>query len=168
MLVSDGAGLRKIDPSLAPISTALGVLGMPGMTAYAGLLEIGKPKAGETLVVAAASGAVGSVVGQIAKIKGLRAVGIAGGPDKCRYVKDELRLRRLPRSSCARLRRRALPAACPNGIDIYFENVGGAVLEAVLPLLNTFARIPMCGTIAQLQRHRAAARARIACRPYGA
>ncbi len=89
-LVSDGAGFRKIDPALAPISTALGVLGMPGMTAYAGLLEVGKPKAGETLVVAAASGAVGSVVGQIAKIKGLRVVGIAGGPDKCRYVKDEL------------------------------------------------------------------------------
>ena len=88
--LSDGAALRKVDPALAPISTALGVLGMPGMTAYAGLLEVGKPKAGETLVVAAASGAVGSVVGQIAKIKGLRAVGIAGGPDKCRYVKDEL------------------------------------------------------------------------------
>jgi NADPH-dependent curcumin reductase CurA len=145
--VSDGAGLRKIDPSLAPISTALGVLGMPGMTAYAGLLEVGQPKAGETLVVAAASGAVGSVVGQIAKIKGLRAVGIAGGPDKCRFVTDELGF-----DACLDHRAPDLPgrlaAACPQGIDIYFENVAGPVLDAVLPLLNTFARIPICGTIA--------------------
>jgi NADPH-dependent curcumin reductase CurA len=146
-LISDGANFRKIDPSLAPISTALGVLGMPGMTAYAGLLEVGRPKAGETLVVAAASGAVGSVVGQIAKIKGLRAIGIAGGPDKCHYVKDELGF-----DDCVDHRAPDLGArlakACPNGIDIYFENVGGAVLEAVLPLLNTFARVPVCGTIA--------------------
>lgn len=145
--VSDGASLRKIDPSMAPVSTALGVLGMPGMTAYAGLLEVGKPKAGETLVVAAASGAVGSVVGQIAKIKGLQAVGIAGGPGKCRYVKDELGF-----DDCLDHRAPDLPgrlaAACPNGIDVYFENVAGAVLDAVLPLLNTFARIPVCGTIA--------------------
>ncbi len=145
--LSDGANLRKVDPSLAPISTALGVLGMPGMTAYAGLLEVGKPKVGETLVVAAASGAVGSVVGQIARIKGLRVVGIAGGPDKCRYVKDELGF-----DDCIDHRAPDLPArlaaACPNGIDIYFENVGGAVLDAVLPLLNTFARVPICGTIA--------------------
>ena len=89
-MISDGSGLRKLDPKLAPVSTALGVLGMPGMTAYTGLLEIGKPKAGETVVVSAASGAVGAVVGQIAKIKGARAVGIAGGPEKCKYVKDEL------------------------------------------------------------------------------
>jgi NADPH-dependent curcumin reductase CurA len=145
--LSDGASLRKIDPAQAPIQAALGVLGMPGMTAYAGLLEVGRPKAGETLVVAAASGAVGSMVGQIAKIKGLRAIGIAGGPDKCRYVKDELGF-----DDCLDHRAPDLPArlakACPNGIDIYFENVGGAVLEAVLPLLNTFARIPICGTIA--------------------
>ena len=145
--LSDGVRLRKVDPSLAPISTALGVLGMPGMTAYAGLLVVGKPKAGETLVVAAASGAVGSVVGQIAKIKGLRVVGIAGGPDKCRFVKDELGFdecvdHRLPDLSGR------LAAACPNGIDIYFENVAGAVLEAVLPQLNIFARVPICGTIA--------------------
>ena len=144
--LSDGGNLRKVDPALAPISTALGVLGMPGMTAYAGLLEVGKPKAGETLVVAAASGAVGSVVGQIAKIKGLRAVGIAGGPDKCRYVKDQLGF-----DECLDHRAPDLPArlatACPNGIDIYFENVAGPVLEAVLPLLNVFARIPICGTI---------------------
>lgn len=145
--VSDGASLRKVDPSLAPVSTAVGVLGMPGMTAYAGLLEVGKPKAGETLVVAAASGAVGSVVGQIAKIKGLRAIGIAGGADKCRYVKDELGF-----DDCLDHRAPDLPgrlaAACPNGIDVYFENVAGPVLDAVLPLLNNFARIPICGTIA--------------------
>jgi hypothetical protein len=145
--VSDGKGLRKIDPKLAPISTALGVLGMPGMTAYTGLSEIGRPHAGETLVVSAASGAVGSVVGQIAKIKGARAVGIAGGPDKCRYVVDGLGFdacvdHRAPDAS-ARLK-----AACPSGIDVYFENVGGAVFEAVFPLLNNFARIPVCGQIA--------------------
>jgi NADPH-dependent curcumin reductase CurA len=145
--LSDGASLRKVDPSLAPISTALGVLGMPGMTAYAGLLDVGKPKAGETLVVAAASGAVGALVGQIAKIKGLRVVGIAGGADKCRFVKDELGF-----DDCIDHRTPDLPgrlaAACPSGIDIYFENVAGPVLDAVLPLLNTFARVPICGTIA--------------------
>ncbi len=146
--LSNGAGLRKLDPKLAPVSTALGVLGMPGMTAYSGLLEIGKPQAGETVVVAAASGAVGSVVGQIAKIKGARAIGIAGGPDKGRYVKDALGFddcldHRAP-DFAARLK-----AACPKGIDVYFENVGGAVFDAVLPLLNAFARIPVCGLIAQ-------------------
>ena len=146
--LSNGANLRKLDSKLAPVSTALGVLGMPGMTAYSGLLEIGKPQAGETVVVAAASGAVGSVVGQIAKIKGARAVGIAGGPDKCRYVKDELGFddcvdHRAP-DFAARLK-----AACPKGIDVYFENVGGTVFDAVLPLLNAFARIPVCGLIAQ-------------------
>jgi len=146
--LSNGAGLRKLDPKLAPVSTALGVLGMPGMTAYTGLLEIGKPQAGETVVVAAASGAVGSAVGQIAKIKGARAVGIAGGADKCRYVKDELGfddcLDHRASDFAARLK-----AACPKGIDVYFENVGGAVFDAVLPLFNPFARIPVCGLIAQ-------------------
>lgn len=146
--ISDGSGLRKIDPKLAPISTALGVLGMPGMTAYTGLLEIGKPEAGETVVVAAASGAVGSAVGQIAKIKGARAVGIAGGKAKCDYVKNELGF-----DDCIDHRDPALAAklkdACPKGIDVYFENVGGAVFEAVFPLLNPFARIPVCGLIAQ-------------------
>jgi NADPH-dependent curcumin reductase CurA len=144
--VSDGKSLRKIDPALAPISTALGVLGMPGMTAYTGLLDIGQPKAGETVVVSAASGAVGSVVGQIAKLKGARAVGVAGGPDKCRYVTQELGF-----DACLD-HRGDLPArlkdACPNGIDVYFENVGGAVFEAVFPLLNNFARVPVCGQIA--------------------
>jgi NADPH-dependent curcumin reductase CurA len=145
--LSDGAGLRKLDPQLAPVSTALGVLGMPGMTAYCGLLDVGKPKAGETLVVAAASGPVGSLVGQIAKIKGLRAVGIAGGPDKCRYVVEELGF-----DACLDHRAPDLPgrlaAACPQGIDIYFENVAGPVLAAVTPLLNLFGRVPVCGTIA--------------------
>ncbi len=146
--ISNGSGLRKLDPKLAPVSTALGVLGMPGMTAYAGFLEIGQPKAGETVVVSAASGAVGSVVGQIATIKGARAVGIAGGPDKCRYVKDELGF-----DDCVDHRAPDFPdklkAACPKGIDVYFENVGGPVAEAVVPLLNFFARIPVCGLIAQ-------------------
>ncbi|MEW6768307.1 MAG: NADP-dependent oxidoreductase [Pseudomonadota bacterium] len=145
--VADGKVLRKIDPKIAPISTAVGVLGMPGMTAYTGLLEIGKPKAGETVVVAAASGAVGSAVGQIAKIKGCRAVGIAGGKDKCDYVKKELGF-----DECIDHRdpdmAAKLKAACPKGIDVYFENVGGAVFEAVFPLLNAFARIPVCGLIA--------------------
>ncbi len=145
--VSDGKGLRKIDPSLAPISTALGVLGMPGMTAYTGLLDIGRPQAGETVVVSAASGAVGSLVGQIAKLKGARAIGIAGGPDKCRYVEHDLGF-----DACLDRRADDLPArlkaACPNGIDVYFENVGGAVFEAVFPLLNNFARVPICGQIA--------------------
>jgi NADPH-dependent curcumin reductase CurA len=146
--LSDGKGLTKIDPKLAPISTAVGVLGMPGMTAYVGLLEIGKPQPGETVVVAAASGAVGSAVGQIAKIKGARAVGIAGGKEKCDYVKNELGF-----DDCLDHRDPDLAAklkdACPKGIDVYFENVGGAVFEAVFPLLNTFARVPVCGLIAQ-------------------
>jgi NADPH-dependent curcumin reductase CurA len=119
---------------------------MPGMTAYMGLLEIGKPAAGETVVVAAASGAVGSVVGQIARIKGARAVGIAGGPDKCRYVIEELGFDGCIDHRAPDLAVR-LAATCPKGIDVYFENVGGAVFEAVFPLLNQFARIPVCGLI---------------------
>jgi hypothetical protein len=143
----DGRGLRKLDPAQAPISTALGVLGMPGMTAYTGLLNIGKPKAGETVVVAAASGPVGSAVGQIAKVKGARAVGIAGGVEKCNFVTGELGF-----DACVDHRAddfaAQLAAACPDGIDVYFENVGGAVFRAVFPLLNPFARIPVCGLIA--------------------
>jgi NADPH-dependent curcumin reductase len=145
--LSDGQGLSKIDPELAPISTAVGVLGMPGMTAYFGLLEIGKPQPGEAVVVAAASGAVGSAVGQIAKIKGTRVIGIAGGKEKCDYVKKELGF-----DDCLDHRDANLAAklknACPKGIDVYFENVGGAVFEAVFPFLNTFARVPVCGLIA--------------------
>jgi NADPH-dependent curcumin reductase len=124
---SSGKELRKLDASL-PISTAIGVLGMPGMTAFVGLLDIGQPKPGETVVVSAASGAVGSIVGQLAKNKGCRAVGLAGSADKCRYVVDELGL-----------------DACLN----YFDNVGGAVFRAVLRNLNTFARIPLCGMISE-------------------
>jgi NADPH-dependent curcumin reductase len=145
---SGGAGLRKLDPALAPVTTGLGVLGMPGFTAYAGLTVIGKPKQGETVVVAAASGPVGSLVGQLARIGGARAVGIAGGPEKCRYVAEELRFN-------AAIDHRApdfadqLARACPDGIDVYFENVGGAIWQAVLPLLNDFARVPVSGLIAQ-------------------
>jgi NADPH-dependent curcumin reductase CurA len=146
--ISNGKGLRKLDPTAAPVSTALGVLGMPGLTAYVGLAEIGKPQPGETLVVAAASGAVGAVVGQVAKIKGLRAVGIAGGPEKCRYVKDELGFDDCVDHHAPDFAAR-LAATCPKGIDVYFENVGGAVFEAVFPLLNNFARVPVCGVIAQ-------------------
>lgn len=146
--ISDGTGLRKLDPEAAPITTALGVLGMPGFTAYAGLLTIGRPKPGETVVVAAASGAVGSVVGQIARIKGARAVGIAGGPDKCAFVRDELGFDAVV-DHRAKDFEAQLKAACPNGIDVYFENVGGHVWDAVFPLLNEFARVPVCGLIAQ-------------------
>jgi len=145
--LSDGTGLRKLDPSQAPISTALGVLGMPGMTAYTGLANIGKPCAGETLVVAAASGAVGSAVGQIGKIKGCRVVGIAGGADKCKFVVDELGF-----DACIDHHdenfAENLKQACTQGIDVYWENVGGKVFEAVLPLFNFFARMPVCGLIA--------------------
>jgi NADPH-dependent curcumin reductase CurA len=144
--LSNGAGVRKLDPAQAPISTALGVLGMPGMTAYVGLLDIGQPRAGETVVVSAASGAVGAVVGQIAKLKGCRTVGIAGAKDKCDYVVNELGF-----DACVNYKtdalRPALVAACPKGIDVYFENVGGDVAEAVVQLLNPFARIPLCGLI---------------------
>ena len=145
--VSDGSGVRKIDPSAGPLSYALGVLGMPGLTAYTGLKNIGQPKEGETLVVAAASGAVGSVVGQIGRIWGCRVVGIAGGPAKCKYVRDELAFDECLDHREPNLGER-LRAACPEGIDIYFENVGGQVFDAVLPLLNDFARIPVCGLIA--------------------
>jgi NADPH-dependent curcumin reductase CurA len=145
--VSEARALRKLDPSIAPISTALGILGMPGLTAYAGLLNIGRPKAGETLVVAAASGAVGSAVGQIAKLKGCRAVGVAGSAEKCAFVTSELGF-----DACLNHHDADFPeqlaAACPDGIDIYFESVGGAVFAAVLPLLNPFARVPVCGLIA--------------------
>jgi hypothetical protein len=147
--LSDGSGLSRVeDPAGVPVSTRLGVLGMPGFTAYCGLRLIGKPQPAETVVVAAASGPVGSLVGQLAKIAGARAVGIAGGPEKCAYVKHELRFD-------AAIDHRAidfpaqLAAACPDGVDVYFENVGGAIWQAVLPLLNNFARVPVCGLIAQ-------------------
>lgn len=140
--------LRMLDPEQAPISTALGVLGMPGFTAYSGLREIGKPQPGETVVVAAAAGPVGSTVGQIAKIAGARAVGIAGGPEKVAFLRDELGFdvaldHRSPDFADQ------LAAAAPDGIDVYFENVGGPVFDAVLPLLNSYARVPVCGLASQ-------------------
>ncbi len=145
--LSDGKGLRKLDPALAPVSTALGILGMPGMTAYTGLLNIGQPRDEETLVVAAASGPVGSAVGQIAKIMGCRVVGVAGSAEKCAFVRDELGF-----DACLNHREPDfagnLAEACPDGVDIYYENVGGAVFEAVLPLFNFFARVPVCGLVA--------------------
>jgi NADPH-dependent curcumin reductase CurA len=145
--LSNGKGLTAISYEERHPSRALGVLGMPGFTAYMGLLDIGRPIVGETIVVAAASGAVGSVVGQIAKLQGCTVVGIAGGEDKCRYVVEELGF-----DACVNHRADDLPgrlaAACPQGIDVYFENVGGAVFDAVLPLLNTKARVPVCGMIA--------------------
>ena len=143
-----GALLRKLDPSLAPVSTALGVLGMPGMTAYVGLLDIGRPRAGETVVVSAASGAVGAVVGQIAKIHGCRVVGVAGGQAKVDYVVRELGFDAAVDHRAPDLAEK-LAAAAPQGVDVYFENVGGATQKAVWPLLNDFARVAVCGLIAQ-------------------
>jgi len=146
--VSNGKDLRKLDASVVRITTAIGVLGMPGMTAYVGLIDIGAPKAGETVVVSAASGAVGSVVGQLAKNRGCRAVGVAGSPDKCKYVVDELGF-----DACVNYKQddfvAALKAACPGGVDVYFDNVGGAVLAATLRILNRGARIPLCGLISE-------------------
>jgi NADPH-dependent curcumin reductase len=145
---ADAGTLRKIDTRGAPLSTALSVVGMPGVTAWYGLLRIGEPSPGETVVVSAASGAVGSVVGQIARLKGCRAVGIAGGPAKCEHVVNELGF-----DACVDYKSNAfeseLREATPHGVDIYFENVGGRVLDAVLPSFNAFARIPFCGYISE-------------------
>ena len=143
-----GQGLLKLDPAEAPLSTALGVLGMPGLTAYVGLDEIGKPQRSETVVVSAASGAVGAVVGQLAKRAGARVVGIAGGADKCRWVETELGFEVCIDHRSAELGA-ALDHACPKGIDVYWENVGGAVQQAVFPRLNDFARMVMCGMVAE-------------------
>jgi hypothetical protein len=153
----EGAGLRKLDPALAPVTTALGVLGMPGMTAYTGLLNIGNPKPGETLVVAAAAGAVGSAVGQIGKLKGCWVVGIAGGPEKCAHLTRDLGFDASVDHRAGDLAG-ALARACPSGIDIYFENVGGPVWQAVQPLLNNFARVPVCGVIANYNDNSALSR----------
>ncbi|MCO7726661.1 NADP-dependent oxidoreductase [Brucella intermedia] len=146
--VADASTLRKLDPKEAPVTTALGVLGMPGFTAYSGLLTIGQPKPGETVVVAAATGPVGSAVGQIARMKGARAVGIAGGADKCKALIDEFGFDAAIDHRSQNFAQE-LAAACPKGIDVYFENVGGKVFDAVFPLLNQFARVPVCGLIAQ-------------------
>jgi NADPH-dependent curcumin reductase CurA len=144
--VSKGERVVKVDPSQAPLERWVGGLGMPGWTAYFGLLEVGQPKEGETVVVSAASGAVGSIVGQIAKIKGCRAVGIAGGPEKCRYVKQELGFDACVDYKAGNLAA-DLKAAAPNGIDVYFENVGGEILDTVLLQMNLRGRIPVCGLI---------------------
>ncbi|GAA3956252.1 NADP-dependent oxidoreductase [Allohahella marinimesophila] len=141
------ASVRKLDPEQAPVSTAVGILGMPGLTAYVGLLDLAQPKAGETVVVSAAAGAVGQVVGQLAKMKGCRVVGVAGAEDKCRHVVEAYGL-----DACINHRDSdffdQLKAACPDGIDVYFENVGGHVFDSVMQLVNDFARIPVCGRIA--------------------
>lgn len=145
--ISDGSDLMKVDPRITPSSYALGVLGMPGLTAYVGLLDIGEPQPGDTVVLAASTGAVGSVVGQIAKLKGCRVVGIAGAREKCEYAVKELGydacISHYDDDLAAQL-----AAACPDGIDVYFENVGGSSWQAVVPLLNNFARVPICGLIA--------------------
>ncbi|MEK6286601.1 MAG: NADP-dependent oxidoreductase [Acidobacteriota bacterium] len=147
--VSNGQGVRKIDPALAPISTALGVLGMPGLTAYFGLLEICNPKPGETVVVSGAAGAVGSLVGQIAKIKGCRAIGTAGADDKISYLTDELGFDGAFNYKTVSDYYEKLRELCPGGVDVYFDNVGGAITDAVFRLINTRARISICGQISQ-------------------
>ncbi|NDG42354.1 MAG: NADP-dependent oxidoreductase [Betaproteobacteria bacterium] len=146
--ISDGAGLMKIDPKLAPLPTYLSTLGMPGLTAYFGLLEVGKPKAGETLVVSGAAGAVGSVVGQIGKIQGMRVIGIAGGADKCRYLMDELGFDAAIDYKTQNVAK-ALADHAAKGVDVYFDNVGGDILDAVLTRLARGARIVICGAISQ-------------------
>jgi NADPH-dependent curcumin reductase len=146
--ISDGRDFVKVDPETFPLPTYLGTLGMSGLTAYFGILDTGQPKEGETVVVSGAAGAVGSVVGQIAKIKGCRVVGIAGGQDKCDYVVKELGF-----DACidykARNLRKNLKEACPAGVDVYFDNVGGEILDTVLTLINKKARIVICGAISQ-------------------
>lgn len=143
-----GAPLPKLDPARVPITASLHVLGIAGLTAYVGLLEIGKPQPGETIVVSGASGAVGSMAGQIAKIKQCRVIGIAGGARKCAFVMEELGF-----DACIDYRRgdvaAAMKQACPQGIDVYFENVGGTIFDAAMPLLNRNARVPVCGTVSE-------------------
>lgn len=146
--LSDGKGVQKVDTRFVPLPTWLGVLGMPGMTAYFGLLDVGKPQAGQTVVVSGAAGAVGSVVGQIAKIKGCRAIGIAGGADKCRLLVDELGFDAAIDYKAGDVKA-ALKQHCPDGIDVYFDNVGGEILEAALGRLAMHARIVICGAISQ-------------------
>src|SRR5918992_2138151 len=138
----------KVDGSRVPLSHYLGVLGMPGMTAYFGLKELGQPKPGETVVVSAASGAVGSVVGQLAKIWGCRAVGIAGGPEKCDYVKNELGFDACLDYKDGKLAEE-LKRSCPKGVDVYFDNVGGAIFDALLREMNVFSRVVVCGLISE-------------------
>jgi hypothetical protein len=146
--ISNGKGITKVDTRVAPLPVFLGMLGMPGMTAYFGLLDIGRPKAGETVVVSGAAGAVGTVVGQIAKIKGCRVVGIAGGREKCDYITKELNFDAAIDYKTEDVRK-ALQNHCPKGVDVYFDNVGGDILDAVLTQLARGARIVICGAISQ-------------------
>jgi NADPH-dependent curcumin reductase CurA len=146
--VSDGAMLQKVDDRVIPLSAYLGPVGMPGVTAWYGLMDICRPKAGETVVVTAASGAVGSVVGQLAKMKGCRAVGVAGGAEKCRYVVDELGFDACVDYKAGKLWQ-DIKAATPDGIDCLFENVGGEIFDTLLGRMNAFSRIALCGLIAQ-------------------
>jgi NADPH-dependent curcumin reductase CurA len=139
--------LQPVDASLAPIETALGVLGMPGLTAYFGLLDIGRPQAGETVVVSGAAGAVGTIVGQIARLQGCRVVGIAGTERKTRYLKEQLGFDAAIDYKAPGDIAEALSAACPKGVDVYFDNVGGPISDAVMALINSNARIPICGQI---------------------
>ncbi len=152
--LSDGKGLHKVDPAIAPLPRFLGTLGMPGMTAYFGLLDTGQPQEGETVVVSGAAGAVGSVVGQIARLKGCRVIGIAGGPVKCRYLTDELGF-----DGAIDYKNDDVPAAlkrlCPDRVDVYFDNVGGELLDHVLARLNMHARVVICGAISQYNNMRA-------------
>lgn len=152
--ISDGRGARKVDPSIAPISTSLGVLGMPGLTAYFGLLDIGQPQMGQTVVVSGAAGAVGSLVGQIAKIKGCRAVGIAGTDEKVRYLTAELGFDGAFNYRSTKNYVEKLKELCPKGIDVYFDNVGGTITDAVIPLLNVRARLVICGQISQYNQEK--------------
>ena len=147
--ISNGSGVRKLDAKVAPVSTALGVLGMPGLTAYFGMLEIGKPRAGETVVVSGAAGAVGSIAGQIAKLKGCRVVGIAGSDQKVAWLRGELGFDAAFNYKTTADYVTTLQQLCPAGIDVYFDNVGGAITDAAFRLLNTGARIALCGQIAQ-------------------
>jgi NADPH-dependent curcumin reductase len=146
--IADGSALMKLDTEIASLPTHLGALGMPGMTAYFGLLEVGQPKEGDTVVVSAAAGAVGSVVGQIARLKGCRAVGIAGGEQKCRWIVEQLGF-----DAAIDYKAEDLPAAlkrhCPDGVDVYFDNVGGDILDAALSRLARHARVVICGAISQ-------------------
>ncbi len=147
-LMEAGQGWYEVDPAIAPLQKYLGVLGMPGMTAYFGFMEVGQPKEGDTVVVSGAAGAVGSIVGQMAKIKGCTAIGIAGGKEKCDYLVNELGFDAAIDYKSENIKK-ALKEKCPNGIDVYFDNVGGEILDAVLTRLNRHARIPICGAISQ-------------------
>jgi len=147
--LSDGTGVRKVDPTLAPISTALGILGMPGLTAYFGLLKLGKPRRDETVVVSGAAGAVGSIAGQIAKIRGCHVVGIAGSDEKVRHVTEDLGFDSAFNYKTTPNCYRKLLTLCPQGIDVYFDNVGGEITDAVIRLINVRARLVICGQISQ-------------------